>query len=60
MAGRIAIVLVFLYVTALAMVHGTIGSVAAGGRIGSGKRLSERGSARYQQRKERCDCQEFS
>jgi hypothetical protein len=59
-ALRVAIALVLLQIAALMMVHGAVGSIAAGERIGGGKRLGKRWRARCQQRKKRHDRQKLS
>jgi hypothetical protein len=59
-ALRVAIALVLLQIADLAMVHGAIGRIAAGERIGGLKRLGKRWRARCQQRKKRHDRQKLS
>ena len=60
LAVRIAIGLVLLHVSALAMMKRAVNSIAAGGGISSGKGLSKRWGIRGQQRKERCYRQKLS
>jgi len=54
LAVRIAIGLVLLHVSALAMMKRAVNRIAAGSEISSGKRISKRRGIRGQQRKERC------
>ena len=52
-AVRIAIALVLLHVSTLAMMKRAVNSIAAGSEIGSGERIGKGRGIRCQQRKER-------